>query len=198
MRFGSLSTVLLLAFAAVAAVGLLMVAWGRGGEDVLVVYEANVPDWRWRGTSPPDQFLALLTSEEDARRAQAALPDSVWAQIGPQIDELLAEGDTAVVIAYLGEAPTGGYAIRVRRIAVHEPTAGTAERPVVTVTVARRQPTPDEFVIQIFTHPYDMVTIPKNRLPAEPFDVAFLDDEGNELDGGGIASVLQRLRRRLD
>lgn len=194
MRVGSPSTVALLAFALVAAVGMFLAVWGGGREEV--VYEAEVPDWSWRGAGFQDQFVALLMSDLDLRRAQAALPGSVWAQAGPEIQEHLAKGDTAVIIAYLGEAPTGGYAIRVRRVTVQWPEEGTDDEPVVTIAVARRRPTPDEFVIQAFTYPYDVVAVPKSKLPEEPFQTRFIDDEGRPLDDGA-SPTLKWLRRRF-
>lgn len=183
MRRGSPSTILLLAFSVVAGAGLLMIAWGGGGEDVTVIYEADVPAWSWRGGTPTDQFLALITSEMDLRRVQSALPATVWAQVGPEAQERLAAGDSAVIVAYLGEFPTGGYAIRVRRVTV-QAAETEGDLPVVTVTVARRQPAPGEFVIQAFTYPYDFVVVPKSSLPGEPYRVQFVDDDGNELNGG--------------
>src|SRR5690606_5051056 len=128
-------------------------------------------------------FLALITSEMDLRRVQSALPATVWAQVGPEAQERLAAGDSAVIVAYLGEFPTGGYAIRVRRVTV-QAAETEGDLPVVTVTVARRQPAPGEFVIQAFTYPYDFVVVPKSSLPGEPYRVQFVDDDGNELNGG--------------
>jgi len=172
---------LLLGVAVAAAAGWLLAASGNGSPHV--VYEADVPDWRWSGSSFRDQYLALLLSETDLRRARTALPDHVWRQAGAQMQRWLAEGDTAVVVAYLGQAPTGGYAIRVQRVEISEDAgANTDTTPSVTVTVARRRPGPGEFVTQAFTHPLDVVPIGKDRLPAEPFDVRFVDDQGRPLD----------------
>ncbi len=107
---------LLLGVAVAAAAGWLLAASGNGSPHV--VYEADVPDWRWSGSSFRDQYLALLLSETDLRRARTALPDHVWRQAGAEMQRWLAEGDTAVVVAYLGQAPTGGYAIRVQRVEI--------------------------------------------------------------------------------
>lgn len=191
MRIGSLSAVVLLAFVAVLAAGILMFALGKGEPDgtrTEVVYEADVPKWNWTGGSPADQYLVLLTSAVDLRSAQSALPPQVWAEAGPQIEEALAKDEVAIV-AYLGQAPTGGYAIRVRRVEVAvgalEEMAdedGEGEHSTVTITIARRRPQPEEFVIQTFTNPYDLVTIPNDKLPPEPFEVLFVDDDGQSLD----------------
>lgn len=195
MRFVFRSRMLLLGFAVVAAAGLLMAVMGRGAPRV--VYEAEVPEWRWSGASFSDQYLALLLHETDLRAARAALPAHVWRQAGSELEEWLADGDTAVVAAYLGEASTGGFAIRVRRVEVDETRTGSSgTEPIVTVTIARRRPTPDEFVTQAFTYPYEMVPIRRELLPEEPFAVLFVDDDGNPLNGDATSPVLRGVKRR--
>lgn len=201
MRIGSMSAVVLLAFAAVLAAGILMIALGRGDQETgrrEVVYEADVPSWSWSGGSPIDQYFALLTSTEHLRPAEAALPPQVWAEAGPQIEQALAE-DKVAIVAYLGQAPTGGYAIRVRRVEVEVlaedvTEEDTDETSTVTIRIARRRPSPDEFVIQTFTNPYDLVTISRDKLPPAPFHVRFVDDDGHSLDDDA-APALPPIRR---
>lgn len=190
MHAAARSRLLLLGLLLAAGAGWLLTASGNGSSRI--IYETDVPGWRWTGGSFRDQYVALLLDETDLRRARAALPDPVWRQAGQQMEEWLAAGDTAVVVAYLGEASTGGYAIRIVRVEVQEARDKKESRPVVTVTVARRRPGPDEFVTQAFTYPYDAVPVATDQLPDEPFDVRFVDPDGQPLDGDGRPAFLRR------
>src|SRR5690606_2323553 len=118
MHTAARSRLLLLGLLLAAGAGWLLTASGNGSSRI--IYETDVPGWRWTGGSFRDQYVALLLDETDLRRARAALPDPVWRQAGQQMEEWLAAGDTAVVVAYLGEASTGGYAIRIVRVEVQE------------------------------------------------------------------------------
>lgn len=181
MRFKSRPNMLMTALIIVAASGFLFAVLGNGSSEI--VYNADVPNWHWSGASLTDQYFALLLDESDLPLVRAALPDQVWKDSGPSLQEWLARDDTAVVMAYLGKARTGGYAIRVRNVRVdHSPV------PSVTVTIARRRPGAGEFVTQAFTYPYEMVPISRDKLPETPFAVRFVDD-----DGRLIAGVPQRL-----
>lgn len=190
------SRIVLLAFAIVAAAGWFMTTMGR--EAPRIVYEADVPEWRWTGRSFSDQYLALLVDDGDLRRARPALPDHVWNQVGAKLEEWIADDDTAVIVAYLGEAPTGGHAIRVRRVEVDEKNGagGDGDGPMVTVTIARRRPTPDEFVTQVITFPFEVIPLDRELLPQEPFTVRFVDDEGDPLNDEGAAATLRPIIRR--
>lgn len=185
MRSKFRPNILTIGFVIVAAVGLWLAVAGNGSSEI--VYEADVPDWQWSGASFPDQYMALLSEEDELSSAQAALPDQVWHQTRDSLQELLADGNTAAIVAYLGEAPTGGYAIRIRAVHVHQGSDRS-----VTIIFARRRPAPDEFVTGAFTYPYEIVPIPRNQLPDEPFAVQFIDDQGRSIDDG-LRAVIGRL-----
>lgn len=175
MNFNSRPIMVLIAGVIVAALGWWMTAAGNRSSEV--VYESSGPDWNWTGPSLPDQYIALLVDESDLQSAQRALPAQVWASTEDSLQEFLSRGESAVVVAYLGEAPTGGYAIRVRSVRVD-----TDDRPSVTVAIARRRPSPDEFVTQTVSYPYEMVPIQRNKLPEGPFSVRFVDMNGRPLE----------------
>lgn len=58
-----------------------------------------------------------------------------------------------VLAAFMGRKPTGGYAIQITRI--------VAENGTITVTVRETAPSPNTPVIQVLTHPFHLVVIPK-------------------------------------
>jgi len=163
------------------AVAALLVAAGAlfalaAGDSGVIYEEQGSAGWRWREAPLPDQYLALVVDEADLHLVQLALPDYVWAQHAEQLTQWVQSGKAAVV-AYLGEAPTGGYAIRVRQVRVD----AQIPRPVVTVVVDRRSPGPGEFVTMAITHPIDLVPVERERLPEPPFLVRFVDRSGRRL-----------------
>src|SRR5690606_36622888 len=163
------------------AVAALLVAAGAlfalaAGDSGVIYEEQGSAGWRWREAPLPDQYLALVVDEADLHLVQLALPDYVWAQHAEQLTQWVQSGKAAVV-AYLGEAPTGGYAIGVRQVRVDR----VLPRPVVTVVVDRRSPGPGEFVTMAITHPLDIVPIERELLPEAPFLVRFVDGQGRRL-----------------
>nr|MBO2477857.1 hypothetical protein [Bacillota bacterium] len=90
----------------VAASALFALAAGNDG----LLYEGETQrSWRWQTeTDFPDQYFALLMDPADLRLARLALPDAVWSTHGEELSRWVEDPDTAAVVAYLGEAPTGG------------------------------------------------------------------------------------------
>lgn len=180
MRLKGRPAPLLITFAIVAACGLLIAVAGTGSTDV--VYETPDPDWNWSGPSLADEFFALLLDESELRQVESALPEQVWERSRDRLEGWLNDGNIAVIVAYLGEASTGGYAIRVRSVHVKRGTS-----PSVTIAIARRRPDPDEFVTQVVTYPLEIVPIERDMLPEAPFDVRFVDVDGQPLHFEGDA-----------
>ncbi len=77
------------------------------------------------------------------------------------------------IVASMGEQPTGGYAIRIRRITV------TGQR--MTVTVERLSPPPGSVNIQVITYPSDAVRVKASDLPSGELSVVFQDQHGVRL-----------------
>lgn len=167
----------------VAAGALLALAAG----DDRIIYEEDTPmGWRWRReASFPDQYLALVMDEADLQALQLALPNHVWEANREQLTAWLADPNTAVVVAYLGEAPTGGYGIHIRQVRVDI----LLPHPVVTVVVDRRHPAPGEFVTMAITHPLALVPVQRDRLPQPPFSVRFVDSQGRRLAEQSVLAV---------
>lgn len=164
-----------LALTIVAAGAILALAQSDGS----VIYEGEtLRSWRWHGqTDLPDQYFALLLDPSDLELARLALPQKVWSEHGAELTRWAEDEGTAAVVAYLGEAPTGGYGISVRQLRVD----GAGARQVVTVVVDRRSPAPGEFVTMAVTYPVDIVPVPTAKLPAGTFTVRFVDGQGHVL-----------------
>jgi PrcB C-terminal len=64
-----------------------------------------------------------------------------------------------VVAVFMGQRPTGGYAVTIEDVA-----AGKKE---VRVTVREQSPPPDAITAQVITEPYHMVVVKKSALPVK-------------------------------
>ena len=84
-------------------------------------------------------------------------------------------GDRLVIVAALGEKPTGGYRIEITQVSLH----GSALTVEVRVTV----PPKDAMVTQALTYPFDAVWIPADRLAnlPKPLPVRLTDEQGEVL-----------------
>jgi len=184
MRRKQRTRLLATAMLIVAASALLALAAGNDG----VLYEGEtLRSWRWQTeTEFPDQYFALLMTPADLRLARLALPEAVWSSHGDELARWVEDPDAAAVVAYLGEAPTGGYGIRIRQVRVDR-----GIRPVVTVVVDRRSPGPGEFVTMVITYPVDIVPIPQDGLPQGTFTVRFVDGQGRVLSEQRVAAPLR-------
>jgi hypothetical protein len=146
--------------------------------SAMTVYTAQAPteNWRWHrkdllsgswfGTvTSPGSLQALLATRPFLK---GRVPTNVdWAQ------ELL-------VLAVLGEAPTGGHAVRVRHI--------VRDGQTVRVLVHLRSPAPEDFVTQVITFPLDVVCLRRDQVPAGANTRwTFVDQRGNVLQPDGSA-----------
>lgn len=174
-----------------------------------VVYEAEDgvrSNWPKDQMSSGQQF-GIFFNELEWLRAGSPLARILRMDEHSALREVLSRRDRGVFFAYLGAAPTGGYGIRITRIWTVEGDTipkGSGEGALVIVEIERRKPEPQDFVIQAVTHPYDLVTVPLERLPEPPYVIAFIDEQGhglqayrieqrNELVFGRSASVPEDL-----
>jgi|GEM_PF-2864444 len=77
------------------------------------------------------------------------------------------------VWAYLGEANTGGYDIKIERIA--------KEGAAIRVQVRLISPEPDDMVTMAFSYPTDFVLVERSHLETGPHTFTFVDQNGNVL-----------------
>jgi uncharacterized protein (DUF885 family) len=106
--------------------------------------------------------LELLTNEDDWRR--------VWHEIGagrplPDVNFTT----QAVVVAFQGQRPTGGYGISVRGV--------RRDGTVLAVSVEERRPASGDVTTQVITSPFVAVSIPR---PAAGTSVRFAEEAGTE------------------
>lgn len=132
--------------------------------------EASTGNWQWhrKGLLPGSWFGALGSAAELANLLstrpflQGRIPlDVDWTR------ELL-------VIAALGEAPTGGHAVRILRV--------SCDGRVANVVTHLRSPAPADYVTQVITYPVDVVHVGRDLIPgAAAIEWRFVDQRGTRL-----------------
>lgn len=140
-------------------------------EPDMIVYKANNPatDWQWPGSDlPADRWCGVLES----RQQMAALLTE-----RPYMQERLPQDinweKEVLVVATLGAAPTGGYAIRINRI--------TANLSLMQVQVAMKGPAPSDIVIQMITYPVDSIRLLRSSLGQSEVKWQFVDQTGRQI-----------------
>lgn len=112
----------------------------------------------------PMRTLSLLTNSQILSPRRVVARDletfrSLWLEHGGS-PESLPEIDfkqEMVIGLFMGEQPTGGYAIEIARI--------TEDNQQLTAWIKTREPNPDQMVIQILTAPAHLVATPIRDLP---------------------------------
>ena len=172
---------------------LRMAMLGDGGASVASNAQAGTEE------SKPVEFSLLATgtmSEHGGGRAVELITDEAawrraWETIGAGRPLPDVSFDTrAVVVAYQGRQPTGGYSVEITGIVRH----GT----VLAVTPNERRPASGSFTTQVITSPFAAVSIPR---PPSGATVRFADERGVEAApqqerNGNVRPRAPRPRRR--
>ena len=89
-------------------------------------------------------------------------------------------GDRVVIVAALGEKPTGGYGIEITQVSLRGST--------LTVEAVATVPPKDAMLTQALTYPFDAASIPADRLEnlRKPLTVRLSDEQGKVLAKGGL------------
>lgn len=126
--------------------------------------------WNWAGKTPlPGARFELVTTRSAARKIAAQLPKPLQASAFKNV-KFTRE---AAIIAYLGEAPNGGYAVDIHSVQID----GSG----ITVRVSRRAPRPGEVNLMVLSYPMDIKSFAKSNLPKAPYTVRFIDQTGAEI-----------------
>lgn len=149
------------------------------------------PGFEWRrGALPPDRWIGLVLDHEGWSQLDAS--EAPLAGAPPDFDQEIA------VVASLGVMPSGGYAVRVRRVTFAPAKAGKEAQVIVEIQAAA--PAPDAFVTLALTHPRDVVTIPRSAWPAGALraldagevSVAVVDQDGRDWGPGHVLGTVTR------
>ena len=151
-----------------------MLVLAKQKEEVpsLVVYESNNPatGWNWHdGDLPTDHWFGVL---ENNQQLTALLAERPYLQ-----ERLPAEinwKEEVLVVAALGAAPTGGYAVRINQI--------TSSSKSMQVQLAMKSPAPSDMVIQIITYPVDSVCLQRSKLGPSDAKWHFVDTKGQLIE----------------
>jgi hypothetical protein len=128
-------------------------AWGKDLEFTTIAHASAIV------IGTPEEGITDRVGE--VIHDQASL-DAYWETIYPNDKERpkpprIDFTSEMVIIVSPGAMPTGGYTTEITKIA----DTGSA----LEVTVVTKRPSPDEFVIQVFTRPYHIVRLATSGLP---------------------------------
>ena len=112
--------------------------------------------WR-REAVPADRWVGIVLGVEGWRRIAPERVAGGRDLQQPDFDQEVA------LVASMGTMPSGGYAIRVRRVQYE--AAGDGSPAAVRVEIEAASPGPGDFVTMALTHPSDVVVIPRRAWP---------------------------------
>lgn len=134
----------------------------------LYVSDMKTSHWRWHGSPRlTKSWFGLLKATHDLEALLAIHP-----HLRGHLSTVTDWTTSLVVVAALGETPTGGYAVKIHEI------VRTGD--LVRVTVHMRNPAPTDFVIQALTYPIDSVCLRRDLVSAD-LSWIFLDQTGRRL-----------------
>jgi hypothetical protein len=134
----------------------------------LYACDRKITGWQWCDQpSLAGCWFGLLRDSDEFERFLASRP--YLRGLIPAVEDWRAH---LLVVAALGEAPTGGYAVRIREI--------VRLNGALKVVVYLRSPAPDDFVFQTINYPVDSVHVPRDRVPAG-LPWIFIDQNGRLL-----------------
>lgn len=134
----------------------------------LYVSHMRTGHWQWHGSHRlPGSWFGPLRNASDLHSLLASRP-YLHGRIPPVSDWTAC----LLVVTALGEAPTGGHAVKVNEI--------VCLADAIRVTVHVRSPAPTDLVIQALTYPVDSVCLRRDLVPTcVPW--IFLDQTGQRL-----------------
>ena len=159
-----------------AAMALFLVTQATAAN--LIIHMGNDTFLKWVWTAQPDvsgSVYELVTSAEQAQKVLHRLPQHLRAQVFKDIDF----ERQAAIVAYLGEAPRGGYAVDIHSVQISDSQ--------VWVNISRRAPGPDEITTLAITHPLSVKSLPLADLPEGDYEVRFVDQNNALLSRANVA-----------
>jgi len=138
-----------------------------------VLYETDkYAGWKWykgQGQYPNDIAFATIVDYEAHLKQDKRIPEAVLERV-KDVDY----SKKAVLMAYLGTAPSGGYGIGIEKVTI----TGNS----IMVQVQTKNPAPNERVTMAITYPADYVTIDRSLLDIwGGVNVTFVDQYGTVL-----------------
>lgn len=128
--------------------------------------------WKWyKGQSqyPKDSAFATIVDYDAQLKYDKRIPEYVLERV-KDVDY----DSKAVLLAYLGTAPSGGYGIGIEKV--------TMTGNNITVQVQTKSPAPNEMVTMAITHPADYITIDRSIVDIwGGVNVTFIDQYGSVL-----------------
>ena len=136
--------------------------------------------WAWQPATPLRGALyRLVLSEKEATDIAKLLPAPLQQEAFQGIDFKR----QAAIIAYLGEAPSSGFAVD-----IHSLQIGNGQ---LIVNVSRRSPGQEEVTAGAITYPIDVQVVPRADLPEGPFAVEFIDQSGRTIAQRSVGAAVK-------
>jgi hypothetical protein len=126
---------------------------------VISTSEEDFSDWQWKTDTKTARFQ-LISTERQAREFVRDLPRYARKPIRDAFADVNFSKDVAIV-ASLGET-SGGYRVEIGQINVNDRS--------LLVRVGMQSPGQGDFVTMIATHPFDIVTLPREDVPKGDFE----------------------------
>lgn len=128
--------------------------------------------WKWykeQGQYPRDMAFATIVDYDAQLKNDERIPEYVLEQV-KNVDY----SRKAVLLAYLGTAPSGGYDIGIEKV--------TMTGNNITVQVQTKSPAPKDMVTMVISHPADYITIDRSIVDIwGGVNVTFVDQYGKVL-----------------
>lgn len=133
---------------------------------VVVTYNSdrNTKDWEWNHETSRLQVLIGFEEEQWLNELQSLELNTDNLRFYDSEKEI-------PILVYLGECPSGGYAVNIDRI--------YKENENTVIAISRRSPGPGEYVTMAFTYPYDFLLIPRKDLIND--NIVVIDQTGTLL-----------------
>ena len=148
-------------------VALLLVTQATATDMIIHMGNDAALKWIWRAQAElPGSFYALVIGAERAKEVLNRLPQHLRSEAFKDIDF----ERQAAIVAYLGEAPRGGYAVDIHSVQISDHQ--------VWVNISRRAPGPDEITTLAITYPIAVKSLPLADLPKDGYEVRFVDQNG--------------------
>lgn len=135
------------------------------------IYRNHLLDnWAWsKGTLPKNMAFTAVVDLDYQRKKDNRFRSDIWDVISSYDHK-----NNVLLLATLGAMPTGGYDIGIKNVSVRGRE--------VTVHVVFKSPAYGNSVTMATTYPFDVVLIPKNKLPLDKeVTFTFIDPKGNLL-----------------
>ena len=147
-------------------------AEGAAHNSQLIVSTSNedFSAWQWRGDAKATEFR-LFFDKAQANRFVRQMPREARKPLANALADVDFAEEVAIV-ACLG-GTSGGYRVEIGQVNINERS--------LLVRVGMQSPGKDDIVTMILTHPFDLVTLPREDMPQGDFEFIVFNQHGDAM-----------------